>query len=289
MADPTEKLLPRFRYGVIHPRANEELQRGPAYQLYRLVPLDVMEISTGLGLENYTPEGVEKAVANYWNCVEILAKEKANLIIFSGAPISGVLGRPRVAELLRQTKEKTGIPADAPLEALIAAMNHLGLKTLTIRSRWADAVNEAMTRYREAGGIKVVGITKRNQWAADAFAMSLEEGLKIALEVGREAAKLAPGADAIAVPGEQRWPPRHPGLEEEFGKPAFTNMSVEVWNDLVRPGIIPPVQGWGCLSRTVGGHNFHLLNNAPFDSPCPCQNQSKKNRGFWFLKTPSKP
>jgi Arylmalonate decarboxylase len=224
MADPIEKLLPRFRYGVIHPRANEEFQRGPAYQLYRLVPLDVMEISTGLGLENYTPEGVEKAVGNYWNCVEILAKEKADLIIFSG------------------------IPADAPLEALIAAMNHLGLKTLTIGSRWADAVNQAMTRYLEAGGIKVIGITKRNQWAADAFAMSLEEGLKIALEVGREAAKLAPGADAIAVPGGAAMALHViPALEEEFGKPAFTNMSVEVWNDLVRPGIIPPVQGWGCL------------------------------------------
>jgi hypothetical protein len=38
-----------------------------------------------------------------------------------------------------------------------------------------------------------------------------------------------------------------PALEEEFGKPAFTNMSTEVWNDLVRPGIIPPVEGWGCL------------------------------------------
>ena len=142
MADPIEKILPRFRYGVIHPRANEEFQRGPAYQLYRLVPLDVMEISTGLGLENYTPEGVEKAVGNYWNCVKILEKEKADLIIFSGAPISGVLGRPRVVELLRQTKEKTGIPADAPLEALIAAMHHLGLKTLTIGSRWADAVSD---------------------------------------------------------------------------------------------------------------------------------------------------
>jgi maleate cis-trans isomerase len=248
MADPIERILPRFRYGVIHPRANEEFQRGPAYQLYRLVPLDVMEISTGLGLENYTPEGVEKAVGNYWNCVKILEKEKADLIIFSGAPISGVLGRPRVVELLRQTKEKTGIPADAPLEALIAAMHHLGLKTLTIGSRWADAVNQAMTRYLEAGGIKVVGITKRNQWAADAFAMSLEEGLKIALDVGREAAKLAPEADAIAVPGGAAMALHViPALEEEFGKPAFTNMSVEVWNDLVRPGIIPPVQGWGCL------------------------------------------
>src|SRR5262249_56077728 len=104
--------------------------------------------------------------------------------------------------------------------------------TLTIGSRWADAVNQAMIRYLEAGGIKVVGITKRNQWAADAFAMSLEEGLKIALEVGREAAKLAPEANAVAVPGAAAMPlPVIPAFEEEFGKPAFTNMSVEGWND----------------------------------------------------------
>jgi hypothetical protein len=51
---------------VIHPRAQEDVQRGPGYQLYRLVPLDMMEISTRLGLENYTPDGVEKAIANYW-------------------------------------------------------------------------------------------------------------------------------------------------------------------------------------------------------------------------------
>src|SRR5262249_39040378 len=136
----------------------------------------------------------------------------------------------------------------APMEALIAAMNHLGLKTLTIGSRWADAVNQAMIRYLEAGGIKVVGITKRNQWAADAFAMSLEEGLKIALEVGREAAKLAPEADATAVPGGAALAPHAIRvLEEYFGRPAFTNMSVEFWNVLVPPGITPPVQGWGCL------------------------------------------
>lgn len=243
-----EKLLPRFRYGVIHPRANEALQRGPGYQLYRLVPLDIMELSTGLGLENYTPEGVEKAIGNYWNCVERLVREKADVIIFGGAPISAVLGRPRVVELLRETKEKTGIPADAPLEALIAAMKHLGLQKLAVGSRWADAVNEAIIRYLEAGGIKVIGITKRNQWAADAFAMSLEEGLSTALEVGREAAKLAPVADAIAVPGGAAMSLHViPALEEEFGKPAFTNMSVEVWNDLVRPGVIAPVKGWGRL------------------------------------------
>jgi arylmalonate decarboxylase len=253
MTDFTKKLMPRFRYGVIHPRAHEDLQRGPGYQLYRLVPLDIMELATGLGLENYTPEGVEKAIINYWACVERLAKEKADVIIFGGAPISAVLTRPRVVELLRQTQEKTGIPADAPLEALIAAMKHLGLAKLAVGSRWADKVNDAIIRYLAEAGIEVLRITKRNQWASDAFAMTLEDGLVTALEVGREAAQLAPEAQAIAVPGGAAMSLHViPALEEEFAKPAFTNMSVEVWHNLVLPGTIAPIEGWGRLLADAG-------------------------------------
>ncbi len=248
MTDYVKKLLPRFRYGVIQPRAHEEVQRARSYQLYRLLPLDFMEISTGLGLENYTKEGVEKAVKNYWTCVDRLIKEKVDHIIFSGAPISAMLSRPRVLQLLGETKERTGISADAPLEALIAAMKHLGLTRLAVGSRWADPVNDAIKRYLEAGGIEVVGITKRNQWASDSFAMTLEQGLEMALDVGREAARNWPEAEAISIPGGAAMSLHViPAIEEEYGKPAFTNMSAEVWNDLVRPGIIPPVQGWGRL------------------------------------------
>jgi maleate isomerase len=253
MTDYIQKLLPRFRYGVIQPRAHEDVQRARSYQLYRLLPLDFMEISTGLGLENYTKEGVEKAIKNYWTCVDRLVKEKVDHIIFSGAPISAMLTRPRVVELLRQTKEKTGISADAPLEALIAGMKHLGLHKLAVGSRWADPVNDAIKRYLTEGGIEVVGITKRNQWASDSFAMTMEQGLEMALDVGREAAKTWPEAEAISVPGGAAMALHViPALEEEFGKPAFTNMSAEVWNDLVRTGIIPPVQGWGRLLATRG-------------------------------------
>jgi maleate cis-trans isomerase len=248
MTDYVKKLLPRFRYGVIQPRAHEDVQRARSYQLYRLLPLDFMEISTGLGLENYTKEGVEKAIQNYWNCVDRLVKEKVDHIIFSGAPISAMLTRARVVDLLRETKERTGISADAPLEAFIAAMKHLGLSKLAVGSRWADPVNNAIIRYLADGGIEVVGITKRNQWASDSFAMTMEQGLEMALEVGREAARTWPDAEAISVPGGAAMSLHViPALEEEFGKPTFTNMSAEVWNDLVRPGIIPPVQGWGRL------------------------------------------
>lgn len=253
MTDSGNKLLPRFRYGSIRPRGHEDLQRGPGYQFYQMVPLDVMEVSTSLGLENYTAEAVEKAVRNYWPCVERLAKERAQVIVFGGAPVSAVLTRPRVVELLRQTTEKTGIPADAPLEALIAALKYLGLAKVAVGSRWADKVNDAIVRYLEDGGIKVVGITKRNQWASEASAMTFEEGLDLALEVGQEAARLWPDAEGISVPGGAAMSLHAvPAIEKEFGKPAFTNLSAEVWNNLVRPGIIPPVQGWGKLLATAG-------------------------------------
>ncbi len=248
MNDKVHRLMPRFRFGAINPRSGGGLYRGPTYQFYRIVPTDVMEISTVLGLEDYTPEAVEKAIKNYWKCVDLLVRERVNVIVLGGAPISAQLGRPRVLDLLRETKERTGVQGDTPLEAVIAAMKHLGLTKLTIGSRWATELNDAIIRYLEGGGIKVVGITKRDQWAAQAAAMSFEEGLKTALDVGREAARLAPETEAVFVPGGAAMSLHViPAVEEEFGKPTFTNLSAEVWNNLLRPGIIPPVKGWGCL------------------------------------------
>jgi len=247
MDDQTQRLMPRFRFGVIHPRSGG-LQRGPGYQFYRLVPTDVMEISTVLGLEDYTPEGVERAIRNYWSCVDVLVREKVEVIVLGGVPVSAQLGRPRVLELLQETRERTGIPGDTPLEAFVAGMKHLRLKTVTIGSRWADQLNDALVHYLQSAGVTVVGMTKRGQWAAESAAMSFEEGLKTALEVGREATRLGPEADAIFVPGGAAMSLHViPALEEEFKKPTFTNLSAEVWNNLVRPGVIAPIKGWGWL------------------------------------------
>jgi maleate cis-trans isomerase len=207
-----EKLMPKFRFGHIDPAA------------------------------------VEAAIPNYWNCVEALAEEKVDVFVLGGTPVSAQLGRARVVRLLKEAEDKTGIRGDAPLEAAIAAMEHLGLKKIAVGGRWTDEFNQAVIRYLEEGGIDVVGITKRGQWGKEAFAMSFEQGLKLALEVGREAARLAPDAEAILVPGGATMSLHViPAIEEEFGKPTFTRTSAEVWRNLVHPGIIPPVTGWGQL------------------------------------------
>jgi maleate cis-trans isomerase len=78
--------------------------------------------------------------------------------------------------------------------------------------------------------------------------MSFEEGLQTALDVGREAARLAPEAEAVFIPGAAAMSLHAiPAVEAEFGKPAFSNLSLEVWNNLIWPGVIAPVHGWGKL------------------------------------------
>src|SRR5262245_39101841 len=223
-----QKLLPRFRYGLINPRSPGKLQRGLSYQFYRIVPPEVMGVATGLALDEHLREAVERAISQYWECVALLVREKVNVIVLGGVPISVRLGRPRLRALLAETEEKTGVPADAPLEALIAAMKHLDLKSVAIGSRWGDSINQAIIRYLQDGGVEVADITKRNQSAVDAAGMSFEEGLQTALDVGREAARLAPQAQAVFIPGAMAMSLHAiSAVEAEFAKPAFTNLSLE--------------------------------------------------------------
>jgi maleate cis-trans isomerase len=245
-----ERLIPKFRFGHIDPAAVEarRARRGPGYEFYQVVPTNIMLVTAVLGIRDFTHEAVEAAIPNYWNCVDALAQEKVDVFVLGGTPVSAQLGRRRVVGLLREAEDKTGIRGDAPLEAAIAAMNHLGLKRIAVGGRWTAEFNQAVVRYLEDGGLKVVGITKRGQWGKEAFAMSLEEGLQLALEVGREAASMAPDAEAIFVPGGATMSLHViPVIEDEFGKPTLTRISAEVWRNLVFPGVIPPVTGWGKL------------------------------------------
>jgi len=239
-------LRPRFRYGDITPTAG--LRRAPCYEFYRLVPLDVMQVVVGLGIEDYTTAGVEQAMQRFWPCVDALANEGVDSIRLGGAPISAQLGRDRVRSLLAEIQQRTGVPGYASMEAIAAGLHHLGARTVTIGSRWADQLNAAVERYLTEAGLQVVHVTTRGQWSGEAFSMTFEQGLEMALAVGREAILAAPHADAVVVPGGSALSLHViPALEDEFGKPVLTNLNAEVWQILVQPGVVGPVRGWGRL------------------------------------------
>ena len=245
----TAHKYPSYCWGVIAPaRGDETGDASP--QSESLLPPEVVTLSNVLGIEDYTVQGVEDAMGRYADCVQDLVSRGAQRVSLNGIPISVQLGREKVLELIEETQNTLGVPGDTAGEAVVAAMHHMGVSKIAVGSRWADQVNEALIRYLDHAGIEVLTVTSRGQWAQQAFSMSIAMGVKLAVELGREAMRQAPQADALFLPGGAWRPlPAVPILEEDYGKPVFTNGNTRAWR-LIHDGIGPPVSGWGRLLET---------------------------------------
>ena len=240
---------PGYVWGLINPTVGVN-ERESSNVSEPLLPPDVAVVSNGLGISDYTVEGVEEAIARYDALAAELVGCGAQRVVLAGIPISVQLGRKRVLELMHHTQERFGVPGDAAAEAVIAAMRHLGVSRVAVGSRWADEVNNALIRYFAEADIEVLAITSEGQWAEQGSAMSFDRGVRLAFDLGRQAMREAPQADSLFLPGGA-WRPLAavPILEEDYGKPVFTNGNTRAWR-IIHDGYAPPVYGWGRLLAT---------------------------------------
>ncbi|MGH2470088.1 MAG: hypothetical protein ACRDGF_08435 [Chloroflexota bacterium] len=212
-----------------------------------------MQIGTGIGIRDYSAASVDAAMARFWDCVEQLRRQEVDCIVLSGVPVSTRLGRARVLALAEEVHRRTRLPFFSTMEAVVSALAALGAKSVAVASRFPEEVNASLAEYLEQAGLAVAAITSRDVSLGEAQTLTLAQGMRLTLEVGREASRAAAGADALLIPGGAV-PSLHaiPALEEEYHRPALTNLSAEVWAALIRPGIAPPVQGWGRLLAAAG-------------------------------------
>ena len=236
---------PRYIAGTVSPIGTD---RHPMPQPEPLLPDDIRQVARSIEISDYTPEGVNEAIERrYWPCVEELIGEGAQRITLAGFPIASQLGRPRVLALAEETARRFGVTADSHAEATVAALRHLGVRRIAIASRWSAQLNNALLDYLTGAEIEVLTVTSAGQWAKQAFSMSIEEGVKLAFRLGREAMRDAPKAEGLLLAGGAwRSLAAVPILEEDHGVPVVTNPIAQVWR-LIAAGIAPPVKGWGRL------------------------------------------
>lgn len=241
---------PRFVNGSIGPTANNTTWAG--VRLERLIPEDIVSVYAGLGIRDYTVDGVEEAMAKYWDLVDSLVQRGAQRITLGGYPIGSQLGRPRVLRIQEETEQKTGLPADSTMETAVALFKHLGASRIAVGSRWTGQLNQALVDYFAHAGIAVVAITSAGQWAKEAFSMSVERGVVLAMRLGREAMRQAPDADALLLPGGT-WLALAavPPLEDEFDIPVIGGGIPVAWR-YMQMGLAPPVQDWGRVLANPG-------------------------------------
>jgi arylmalonate decarboxylase len=219
---PKEFVPPWYQLGYIIPHRYTDMD---SYQFYKVAPDGVMLVTTGLDLKEYTIESVESQLPSLYSALDLLAKKGVDRISLSGVPIAAALGPTRMRALLEEARKRTGIECDTDMEAHISTMKNLGVTKLAIASRWSDAVNNAVTQYLATEGIEVVVCKSRGRSLTQNKEANALSDHHLALELGREAMRAAPQAQALLLPGGL-WYAIYavPILEAEFGKPVLLNV-----------------------------------------------------------------
>lgn len=245
-------ICPWLQLGYIIPHLYTDMD---AYQFYRVAPDGMMLVTTGLNLKEYSLAAVESELPALWRAVDLLKQKKVDRIALSGVPVASVLGRRKMREILDEGAQRTGIPCDTDLEAHIATLQHLGVTRLALATRWPENVNTALTNYLKDAGIEVVVCRARGRTLDQNKVSSAAADHELALELGAQALRDAPRAQALLLPGGL-WYAIHavPLLEAEFGKPVLLNILSTTWaalNAAPKPLLQRPDPKWGKVMSSV--------------------------------------
>jgi maleate cis-trans isomerase len=245
-------ISPWLQLGYVIPHLYTDMD---AYQFYRVAPDGMMLVTTGINLKEYSLASVESELPALWRAYDLLKKKNVDRIALSGVPVASVLGRKKMLEILDEAQQRTGLLCDTDLEAHIATLQHFGATKLALATRWPEHVNTALINYLKEAGIEVVVCRARGRSLDQNKLSSAADDHLLALELGAQALREAPEAQALLLPGGL-WYAIHavPMLEAEFGKPVLLNITSTTWaalNAAPKPLLHRPNPKWGKVLSSV--------------------------------------
>jgi maleate cis-trans isomerase len=244
-------ITPWYQLGYVIPHLYTDLD---AYQFYRVAPEGMMLLTTGLNLKEYSLAAVEQELPALLRAFDLLASKKVDRLSLSGVPVASALGRTKMREILAEAQQRTGIRCDTDLEAHISTLQRLGATRIALATRWPTAVTDALTLYLGEAGIEVLVCRSRARSLSENKYSSAAADHELALELGAQALRDAPDAQALLMPGGL-WFAIHavPMLEAEFGKPVLLNITSTTAAALVASERIlhRPDPRWGKVLASV--------------------------------------
>lgn len=250
-ARASEDWRPRRQFGMILPAAVVDFIY---HQFYRVFAPHNVLVGYALSLQSFTAKGVDEALKSFWPAFDFLAGRGVERISLSGVPLSAYAGRPRILELIAEAGKRSAIPTSTDFEEIIAAINHLGLRRVAVAAKWDPPQMKAVADYLAHAKIDITGTWGEGQSAKQVFALGPEQGVEVALAVGRRALRESPEADGLVLAGGA-WSILEaiPVLEAEFGRPVISNPAATYWAALRQSGQECQQRGLGrLLDSTIG-------------------------------------
>lgn len=240
-----EESLPQRRIGYIYPRY--EVDTLP-YELYRVLPDKVMVVICPVGLKEFTPEDVDRALTPLDTYLKALVKRNADIIVHGGVPLDLLQGIKKHDALLSRIEKTTGIKATSTIQTIVTATKHMGIKKVVFVNKWRPDMNKSMETFFEREGVQVVGTNCAGLSMDEVLKMKIDDNTNLLYQLSREAFVKFPEADGLYIGGGSMvsYPIVDP-LEREFGKPVIINVAALSWTLCHQLNFWTPVPGKGRL------------------------------------------
>jgi maleate cis-trans isomerase len=238
-------LLPTGQLGYILPTTVGDAIH---HQFYRVCPPDMMLIAYPINLGAFSDAGVDAALASFWPAFDFLAGRKVDRIVQGGIPVSAIAGRKRILGFLEEAGRRSSITAAADFEECIEGFKQLGCRRIAMAAKWDDGLMGRVAQYLREAGLEPLGWASQAHTAPQVMEVRPQDGIDMALALGRKALKENPQADALLLAGGA-WLSLAaiPVLEREFGKPVIANPAATYWAAMKQLGRASPETGCGML------------------------------------------
>ncbi len=203
-------------------------------------------VASGLNVQAHTETEFNKAIDALGAGLGIFAAEECDAILMGGITLGTQRGYAAEQEVVAKLSRQVGLPVSTAMSATVEGLKHLKVRTTVIATAYKETINQAVKKYYEDGGLKVLAI-KGLEVAKPVDQVKLPD--YASYKVARDLFLAYPEVDSLLIQGRWRSVGYVQELEDDTGKPVVSSTAASLWWVMNTLGIKAPIENYGKLLR----------------------------------------
>ena len=211
-----------------------------------ILPKGFTMVASGLNVQAHTETEFNKAIESLGAGLGIFAAEECDAILMGGITLGTQRGYAAEQEVVAKLSRQVGLPVSTAMSATVEGLKHLKVRTTVIATAYKETINQAVKKYYEDGGLKVLAI-KGLEVAKPVDQVKLPD--YASYKVARDLFLAHPEVDSLLIQGRWRSVGYVQELEDDTGKPVVSSTAASLWWVMNTLGIKAPIENYGKLLR----------------------------------------
>jgi maleate isomerase len=209
-----------------------------------ILPKGFTIVSSGLNVQAHTEAEFNKAIDALAVGLGIFKAEECDAIVMGGITLGTQRGYAAEQEIVAKLSQQVGLPVTTAMRATVEALKYLEIKSTVIATAYKESINQAVKKYYEDGGVKVLAI-KGLEVAKPVDQVKLPD--YASYKVARELFRQHSDVESLLLQGRWRTVAYVQELEDDTQKPVVASTAASLWWVIKQLGMKTPIAGYGRL------------------------------------------